>query len=442
MIPETHYARVGDLHIAYQTLGEGPIDIVLSEQWMSHVEAQWDVAPVAELRRRLAAFARVILFDKRGVGMSDPVALGSLPALETWMDDLRAVMDAVGSSEAVIVTTLAGAMMSLVFAATHPSRVRALVIADGFARLSEAADYPIGISADDVARITAQVEVSWGHGMMLDAFAPSVRGAPGLREAWARYERYSASPGTAQAMIDNIYRLDVRHVLPAIRVPTLILHHRDAIGIRPPLGRYLADNIPEARYVEFPGTDNLIWAGDQEPVVAEIEEFVTGARRPPVVDRMLATILITDIVESTRRAAELGDKVWRGLLERHDALVRGAIGDGSGRHIKSTGDGVLATFDGPGRAIRAARQIAEGASQLGLQVRAGLHAGEIEVSSSDVAGLAVHICSRVAGLAAGDQVLATSTVRDLVLGSGFDFNDHGSKVLRGVPGRWRIYELL
>ncbi len=442
MIPETRYARLGDLHIAYQTLGDGPVDIVLSEQWVSHVEAQWDVAPVAALRRRFATFGRVILFDKRGVGMSDPVSLRSLPSLETWMDDLRAVMDAAGSSEAVLVATMAGSLMGLVFAASHPTRLRALVIADGFARAKVAEDYPIGVSTEEIDQITGQIDLRWGQGLMLDAFGPSMRGAPGLREAWSRYERFSASPGTAQAMIHNIYELDVRHVLPAIRVPTLVIHHADAKGFRPELGRYLAEHISGARYLELPGTDNLMWAGNQEMIVAEIEEFVTGTRRSRVLDRMLATILITDMVDSTRRAAEVGDRAWRQVLQKHEALVRRAIDDGAGRFVKSTGDGVIATFDGPGRGIQAARQISQDARSLGVRVRAGLHTGEIEVVPDDIAGLAVHLCSRVVALADADEVLATSTVRDLVMGSGFDFRERGLKVLKGVPGRWRIYEVV
>jgi class 3 adenylate cyclase len=262
---------------------------------------------------------------------------------------------------------------------------------------------------------------------------------PGLRDAWARYERFSASPGTARAMIGNIYQLDVRHVLPAIRVPTFVMHHAGAQGFRVELGRYLAEHIPGARFVELPGIDNVMWAGNQARTVAEAEEFVTGTRRTHTPDRMLATVLITDIVGSTKRAAEVGDHAWRQLLEKHDRLVGRAIQDAAGRLVKSTGDGVLATFDGPGRAIQSARVISEGVLGLGLHVRAGLHTGEIEVAPDDIAGVAVHICSRVAALAAPDEVLVTGTLRDLVLGSGIDFRDRGSRTLKGVPGRWRMY---
>jgi class 3 adenylate cyclase len=441
MTPSTQYARIGDLHIAYQTVGEGAVDIVLSEQWVSHMEAQWDVPPLVELRKRLATFGRVILFDKRGVGMSDPVSLRSLPSLETWMDDLRAVMDSAGSSEAVLIATMAGALMGLVFAASHPDRVRGLVIADGFARAKAADDYPIGLSSEEIERLVAQIELRWGRGLMLDSFAPSMRSAPGLRDAWARYERFAASPGTAEAMIGNIYQLDVRHVLPAIRVPTLIIHHADAKGFHAELGRHLAANITGARYVELPGIDNAMWAGDQAAIVAEIEEFVTGSRRQQPADRRLSTILITDIVESTRRASEIGDRAWRELLARHEALARGMIQDAGGQFIKSMGDGVLATFDGPGRAIGAARGLSRGGDSLGVKVRAGLHTGEIELVPNDIAGVAVHISSRVAALAHADEILVTSTVRDMLLGSDVRFAERGWKTLKGVPGRWRLYSV-
>jgi class 3 adenylate cyclase len=439
--PETQYAQLDDFHIAYQVLGDGPIDIVLADQWFSHMEAQWDVPPMAELRLRLAEFARLILFDKRGVGMSDPVAVHSLPSIEAWMDDLRAVMDAAASEQAALITTLAGTFMGLVFAASHPERVKALVIVDGFPRVTAAPDYPVGQPPDERERRLQQVTKSWGRGAMLDWFAPSMRGVPGLREAWARYERYAASPGSAQAMVRNIYDVDVRHVLPAIRVPTLVIQHPDARGFAAGHGRYLADHIDGAAYVDLPGIDSLIWAGDQAAVAAEIEAFVTGARPGRSSGRRLATVLFTDIVASTRRAAEIGDADWRALLGRHDALVRRAVEAASGRLVKSTGDGVLATFDGPGRGLQAAREIVRGVGRIDLQVRAGLHTGEIEVLADDVGGLAVHIGSRVAALAGPDEILVTSTVRDLVAGSALRFEDAGSRVLKGVPGRWHLFRV-
>ena len=436
--PETQYAKVDGLHLAYQVLGEGPIDLVLADQWTSHQEAQWDVLPVAEVRRRLAAIGRLITFDKRGVGMSDPVPINALPSIEAWIDDVRAVMDAARSERAALITTLGGGLMGLVFAATHPDRLRALVIVGGWARARAASDYLIGLSPAEIKRRVEQTE-GWGKGFMLDAFAPSMRGVPGLREAWARYERFAASPGVARAMIANLLELDVRHVLPAIHVPTLVIQRGEAAAFGPAFGRFIADGIPGARYVELPGIDTLLWAGDQVDVVAEIETFVLGARSMRSSDRRLATILFTDIVGSTERAAKVGDRAWRELLDRHDAFARAAIERAGGRMIKSVGDGVLAAFDGPGRAIEAAREISVGAPSLGLHVRAGLHVGEIELMPGDVAGIAVHVAARVAALAAPDEVIVSSTVRDLVIGSGIAFADRGSRVLKGLPGRWRLY---
>jgi class 3 adenylate cyclase len=299
-------------------------------------------------------------------------------------------------------------------------------------------DYPEGQPVG-WERHVDQVESLWGRGMMLDMFAPGMRAVPGVRDAWARYERMSGSPGVARAMIANIYQLDVRDVLPLIGVPTLIVQHPDARGLSPGHGRYLAATIPGARHVELPGSDNLIWAGDQAAVVAEIEEFVTGARPPQRTDRRLATVLFTDIVDSTRHAARIGDSAWRELLGRHDAAARGAIDRSGGQLIKSTGDGVLATFDRPSRAIETAVAIRHEVEPLGLRVRAGLHTGEIELAAGDVTGLAVHIASRIAALAGASEIFLTSTVRDLVLGSGVDLVERGSRVLKGVPGRWRIF---
>ena len=416
----------------------GAIDLVLADQWVSHQEAQWDVPPVAELRRRLARIGRLILFDKRGVGMSDPVPIQSLPSIEAWIDDVRAVMDAAMSDRAALIATLGGGLMGLVFAATHPDRLRALIVVDGFARARVDNDYPIGLSPAEIGRREVP-ETAWGQGMLLDLLAPSMRAVPGLRESWARYERFSASPGVARAMVKNLLDLDVRDVLPAIHVPTLVISHADVTAFGPSFGRYIAEHIEGARFVELPGIDNLIWAGDQAEVVAEIETFVTGAHTVEPSDRRLATVLFTDIVGSTKRAAEVGDRAWRQLLDRHDGLVRSCVERAGGRLVKTTGDGVLATFDGPGRALEASREISTSAPTLDLHVRAGLHAGEIEVTADDVVGLAVHVAARVSALAGPDEVLVSSTVRDLVFGSGVAFGDRGSRVLKGVPGRWHLY---
>jgi len=437
--PETRYARAGNMHIAYQLLGEGPVDVVLADQWFSNMDGQWDVPPLAEFRRRLASFSRLIMFDRRGMGLSDPVAIQSLPSLDAWMDDLRAVMDAASSDRAALIANIGGAITSLVFAASHPDRLNSLVIVDGFARVRSGPDYPIGMSAEEGERQLGHIEPNWGRGLMLDAFAPTMRAVPGLRETWARFERMATSPGSARAIVGWIFDSDVRAFLPTISVPTLVIQHPEGRMFPPALGQYLAENIPDAKYVEMPGPDQLIWGGDQARTVAEIQEFITGVRPMHPTDRVLATVLFTDIVDSTRRAAELGDHDWRELLGKHDTLARQVVTAESGRVIKSTGDGILATFDGPARAVRAARELSDRARELDLPIRAGLHAGEVELSDGDVAGLAVHIGARVANLASADEVLVTSTVKELVIGSGIDFEDRGSRVLKGVPGRWRLF---
>lgn len=439
MTPETRYTRVGRLHIAYQIMGEGQLDVVLADQWFSHMDGQWDVAPLAEFRRRLSAFSRLIMFDRRGVGLSDPVAMESLPSIEAWMDDLRAVMDAANSERAALIANLGGALTSLVFAASHPNRLSALVIVDGFARFRSAPDYPMGASEEDVDRQLSQIPATWGRGLMLDAFAPSMRAEPGLREAWARFERLAASPGSAEAMVRWIYESDVREILPTIQVPTLVIQHPAGAMFRAEFGQFLAEHIPTARYLELPGKDQLIWGIDQARTAAEIQEFVTGIRPTHPVDRVLATVLFTDIVDSTRRAAELGDQAWKDLLKKHDRLASRLIAEAAGRLVKFTGDGFLATFDGPARAVQAAREFVAAAPGLGLSVRAGLHAGEIDVGQGDISGLAVHIGSRVADLASPNEILVTSTVKELVVGSGITFDEGRNRALKGVPGKWRLF---
>jgi class 3 adenylate cyclase len=437
--PETRYTRAGEVHIAYQVLGEGPVDIVLADQWFSNMDGQWDVPPLAEFRRRLASFSRLIMFDRRGMGLSDPVAIQSLPSLEAWMDDLRAVLTAARSDRAALIANIGGAITSLVFAASHPDRLRSLVIVDGFARVRSAPDYSAGMRDEQVERMLEQVEPSWGRGLMLDIFAPSMRGLPGLRDSWARFERMATSPGSARAIVGWIMDSDVRAFLPTISVPTLVIQHPEGRTFPPALGRYLAEQIPGARYVELPGPDQLIWGGDQARTVAEIQEFITGVRPMHPTDRVLATVLFTDIVDSTKRAARLGDHAWRELLASFERVAGQVVAAASGRLIKSTGDGILATFDGPARAVQAASELSVRSRELDLPIRAGLHAGEVEVRDGDVAGLAVHIGARVADLASPDEVLVTSTVKELVIGSGIDFEDRGSRVLKGVPGRWRLF---
>ncbi len=439
MLPETRYARLGDLHLAYQVVGEGPPDILLLDQWFGHVDAQWDVPPVAALRERLATFGRLIMFDKRGTGLSDPIPTSSLPTLEEFMADIPAVLDTVGSERAAVIANIGGGILAMPFAATHPDRVSSLILVDCFARFLEASDYPAGAPMVELTPALEQAEDFAGRGVMIDLFAPSVADDERIRRAWARYERSAATPGSTKAIVRLIYESDVRDVLAAIRVPTLVIHRSDATGFRAEHGRYLAANIPDARYVELPGVDNLIWAGDQDAIVAEIQDFVTGVR--PVLDprRVLATVLFTDIVGSTQRAAELGDGRWRTLLADHNRIVRRQLDRFGGREVKVIGDGFLATFDGPARAVRCAFAIRDEVRELGLEIRAGLHVGEVDVLPDDIAGMAVHIGARVSALAGPSEVLVSSTVRDLVVGSELEFDDRGSHELKGVPGTWQLF---
>jgi class 3 adenylate cyclase len=441
MPPDTHYARLGELHLAYQTLGSGPPDLLLLDQWFSNVEAQWEVPPLAQFRERLASYGRLILFDKRGTGLSDQVPTAELPSVEQWMADVPAVLDAAGSERAAVIANIGGGIMAIAFAAAHPERVSHLVLVDCFARVTSGPDYPIGATPEDVDAELAEANERTGRGIMLDLFAPSLAGDDRLRRAWSRYERAAASPGTVLAIVRLIYASDVRALLPAISVPTLVIHRTGATGFPVAHGRYLAAHIPNATYVELPGIDNLIWAGDQDAILAEIQAFVTGVRPAPEPQRVLATVLFTDIVDSTRRAAELGDGRWTALLEEHFGMARRAIDRFGGREIKTTGDGLVATFDGPARAIRAAASIRDGVRELGLEIRAGLHTGEIEIQGSDIAGLAVHIAARILGLASPGEVVLSGTVRDLVVGSGFSFEDRGTHELKGVPGEWRAFVL-
>ncbi len=434
----TRYARSGDVHIAYRTFGSGGVDVVVAEQWFSNVEIEREVRPLARFNDRLAAFARVIRFDKRGVGLSDPVPATALPTLEEWMDDLRAVLDDIGSEKVSIVTAMAGAFLACVFAATYPERVHGLVLIDGFARLSRGKGYPWGLTEEQSRDIIHNFESAWGSGMMIDLFDPDDADDVALRESWGRYERHSVSPGTAASMVDMINATDIRGILPAIRVPTLVVARSES-AVDPAHGRYLADRIADARYVELPGRGSLLWSGDQEALLREIEHFITGSRPAPQHDRVLATVLFTDIVGSTDRAAEIGDARWRELLAEHDRVVRQALDRFEGREVKTTGDGFLATFDGPARAIRCAEAIHEALHPIGVDVRVGLHTGEIDLVDGDVEGIAVHIGARVMAKAGAGETVVSSTVKDLVVGSEIGFEDRGEHDLKGVPGTWRLF---
>jgi len=442
--PETRYARSGDVSIAYQVLGDGPFDLVHVPPFVSHVELAWQVPGVAAFNRRLASFSRLIRFDKRGTGMSDRVS--GAPTLETRMDDVRAVMDAVGSERAALLGASEGGPMSTLFAATYPGRVWALVLFGTFARTLWAHDYPWGDREADYRHEADEEERGWGTpehaAQVAQALAPSADEES--KRALATVIRQSASPGAVAALNRMNMEIDVRDVLSAIRVPTLVLNRSGDSPFITGSSRYLAEHIPGARHVEVPGTDHAMAAGDPEPVLGEIEPFLTGtwkqrAWEEAERDRVLATVLFTDIVGSTARAVELGDARWRELLQSHHAVIRRLLVRFRGRELDTAGDGFFASFDGPARAIRCACAISEGVRELGLEVRAGLHTGECERIDHKVGGIAVSIGARVAAEAEAGEVLVSSTVKDLVAGSGIEFRDRGVAELKGVPGEWRLF---
>jgi class 3 adenylate cyclase len=434
--PQTHYARSGDVNIAYQVLGEGPIDLVHVPPFVSNLELQWQDHDQSRYFRRLASFSRLIMFDKRGTGLSDRISIASL---EERMDDVRAVMDAVGSQRAVIFGNSEGGAMSLLFATTYPDRVMALVLYGAYPRLTAAPDYPEGFPQEVREQMLERLRTQWGRGAMeARLFAPTRANDPAFVEARASWERLSASPGAAVALMRMISDIDVRHLLSAVHVPALVIY-RTADVVHAAGSRYLGAHIPGAKTVELPGQDYPPYLGDQDAILDEIEEFVTGARPAPEPDRVLATVLFTDFVGSTASVAEVGDKRWRQILERHGEIATKELDRHRGRLVKTTGDGVLATFDGPARAVRCACAIRDAVRGLGIETRAGLHTGEIEVLGEDVGGIAVHVGQRVSTVAAAGEVLVSSTVVDLVAGSGLKFEDRGEYTLKGVPRPWRLY---
>ena len=436
--PETRYAKADDgVHIAYQVFGEGPLDLVVIPGFISHVELAWDDEALAGAFRRLASFSRVIMFDKRGTGMSDRTE--RLPDIDRRMLDIEAVMQAAHSEKAALFAVSEGGPMAILFAAAHPERARALVLVATYARITESSDYPIGMPTKQLYESVQYLEPEWGTGVGLGGWAPSVANDSGARESFARLQRLAASPGAAMALMSSYMDIDVRPALPLVHTPTLVVHRTGDRMVPVAHGRYLAEHIDDARLVELAGTDHFWWTEDAGPILDEVEEFLTGARSVPQADRVLASVLFTDIVESTRRAVELGDREWRLLLNRHDALVERELARHGGRLVKTTGDGILATFDGPARSVRCACAISDGAHALGIEVRAGLHTGEVELRRDDIAGLGVNIASRIEALAQPGEVLVSRTVTDLVAGSGLDFDDRGEHDLRGVPGRWQLF---
>jgi len=406
--PETRYAKSGDVNIAYQVVGEGPLDLVYVPGWISNVELMWDEPAHAHVLQRLARFSRLILFDKRGTGLSDPVPLDRLPTLEQRMDDVRAVLDAVGSERAALFGFSEGGLMSVLFAATYPERTIALVAYGIFAKRIWSPDYPWAPTPEARRLEIENLERNWAERMDLDQLAPSEDEA--FKRRLATYFRRSASPGAAVALLRMNTQIDVRDVLPSIQLPTLVLHRTDDRDVKVEEGRWIGQRIPGAKYVELPGDAHTLWAGDTDTIIDEVEEFLTGVRRGPEPERVLATVLFTDIVKSTRRAAELGDRRWRELLHSHQDAVRHELDRFRGREVDTAGDGFLATFDGPARAIRSACAIRDRVRPLGLEIRAGVHTGECELVDGSVRGIAVHTGARVAAKAAVNEVLVSHTV--------------------------------
>ena len=442
MPPETLYARSGDVNIAYQVAGKGPLDLVYVPGWVSNVELMWEEPAMARFLGRLASFSRLILFDKRGTGLSDRVSNDKLPTLEERMDDVRAVLEAVGSERAALFGHSEGGNMCVLFAATYPERTAALITLGSFAKRRDPdEDYPWAPTADDREETVASVELNWGHLRLEDVeyYAPSRLGDDQFARNLEQYLRRAASPGAAAALLRMNSYIDVRDVLPTIRVPTLVLHRRGDHDVNVAEGRYLAAKIPEAQFVELPGDDHWISAGNPDEIADEIEEFLTGTRPVPELDRVLATVLFTDIVGSTERAVELGDRRWRDVLATHDAAVRRELERFRGREVDTAGDGFLAAFDGPARAVRCAMAAGEAVRDLGVEIRAGIHTGECELDGPKIRGIAVHTGARIASLAGAGEVLVSQTVKDLVSGSGLAFEDRGVHELKGVPGEWRVY---
>jgi pimeloyl-ACP methyl ester carboxylesterase/class 3 adenylate cyclase len=436
MLSRTRYAKSGDLHIAYRVGGEGPIDLVFAPGFISHLEWFEEEPSVNHFIERLTSFSRLIVFDKRGTGLSDPV---SAPAsLEERMDDVRAVMDAAGSPRAAIIGMSEGGPMAALFAATYPERASSLVLYGSYARILWAPDYPFGVPQEQLDKFSELLD-RWGDGVGLSAWAPSVAKDPRFRKWWAQLQRVSASPGMIRSLFKLYPEIEVRAVLAAVHVPTLVVHRAGDRLIPAENGRYLAEHIAGAKYVELPGSDHIYFVGDADSIVDEFEEFLTGVRHGPDRGRALLTLLFTDIVRSSEHAERLGDKAWRELLDRHHALIRRQLLRFGGREVDTAGDGFFATFDGPARAVRCGQTIRDAVRALGIEIRAGVHTGECERVADEVRGIAVHVAARVAAAAEAGEILVSSTVKDLVAGSGLRFFDRGLCALKGIQGEWRLY---
>jgi class 3 adenylate cyclase len=438
MFSETRYALNGDLRVAYRTSREGPRDIVFVSNWFTNCEVLPELPSLRGWVEAMTSLGRLIFLDQPGTGASDPVTPGAPPNLEQWADSITAVLDDLDSHEAVLLASAGGALLpAALFAATHPSRATALVVLDGY--VDPMTERPDGLDSEEVR---AGLFAMWGTGELQHALNPDMPWNEEIRATWARLERLAASPGTVDLMLPLVAELDVRAVLPTIRVPTLVLQHTDDQFILPAWGRYIAEHIPAAKYVELPGRNMYHFVEPWRTSFQEIAEFLTGHQADVADDRVLATVLFTDIVDSTRRAAEMGDRDWHALLDAHDAVVRAQLSRFRGREVNTSGDGFLAMFDGPQRAIRCAMSIRDAVQALGIEVRAGLHTGECEVRGDDIGGIAVHIGARVSALAGANDVLVSSTLRDLVIGSGLEFEERGAHELKGVPGEWHLFAVV
>ncbi|MDH3639229.1 MAG: adenylate/guanylate cyclase domain-containing protein [Gammaproteobacteria bacterium] len=443
MRPHTEYAKSPEGYVAYQIFGDGPLNIVVVTNWMTNLDVMWEEPSLARYLDRLASFARVVCFDKRGTGVSDPVPLAKLPTIDQWMDDARVVMDAAGVEQAAMLGDTEGGLMALMFAATYPKRTSALVLINSFARWVRTANYPAGMPAETVEKLVNNYEAHWGvTADILDRTAPSVAKDPGFRSWFERYQRLAMPRGASATMYRWVTQVDVRSVLPSIRVPTLVINRADAAHHRVEYGRYLAEHISDAKYVELPGADTFPYhAGNFTPVLDEVQVFLTGMRESAVHDRILATVMFTDIVGSTPLAAKLGDAKWLNLREAHDRLVHDYLERYRGKQIEHNGDGVLATFDGPTRAVDCAVGLAGAVRSLGVEIRAGLHTGEIELRARGIGGIAVHIAARVMAKAVDGGVLVSRTVKDLAVGSGIRFTQYGTHQLKGIPGEWELWQV-
>jgi class 3 adenylate cyclase len=435
-VPETRFARNGDVHLAYQTVGSGPVDLLYVDAWVHHVEAVWDVPDFARLLRRLSSFSRLIHFDRRGTGLSDPVPLDRLPDVGTQVEDALTVLEAAGSTEAVVVGANEGTLVAMLLAARHPERCRSLVLFAATAKHQRAGGRPIE-DTEAFIELVRTNQVSGDSGV--EVLAPSRAGDERFDRDLAGLQRLSVRPGAIGHYVRQSLMSDVAGELPAIRTPTLVLNRTGNRIVATELSREVASTIPNARYVELPGTDHLMYSEDIDGVVDEIQEFVTGARSGTDPDRTLATLLFTDIVDSTGRAAALGDRRWRDILDRHNVLLHKEVERFGGRTVTTTGDGIFAAFDGPRNAVRCALEATEAVGPLGIRIRAGVHTGEVEVRGEDLGGLTVHIGARIAALAGAGQVLVSSTVRELLAGSELRFDDRGEHRLKGVPGTWRVF---